>query len=606
MNVDVGTTISTMQSTANDILNDGLDYLNRLVDISHSSAPYISGGRPLSVSGAELNSNLDTGNLQDIINSIKELVSSFNIDVPDNINFSPLPTIGDFSPEDIDTFNENAPEFNENINTNISFPDMPHLDESPIPQAPQVNLPDIPTLKDINIPDMPTLDMLSLDVNIPDFNAILPDLHFDYSENEYSSNLYNKLEDAINTNLDGGTLLPEREMFDRSKERDLEVLHQTINETLDLWASRGFDLPNGLADQKVENLLKDWENKRMDLSRDIAIEEAKIRRENINNAINSGINLEKSRMQYYSEYYNRALEVSKYLVESGISIYNMKVIEYNTLIKAAQEKINLFDIKLKSNLQKLEMFKSQIEALNATSSLNDNLIKVYLSQIEAVKSKIDIYKSKIEALNMVSQNNANRILAYRTLIEGQVSKLNASLKKVDVYLAKVNAFRAKIDAYKAKAAAIENKNQLKKTALDIRMKEIDAAIQKNKFEIDKYMAKLEKDKTVADINKSKIIGLTEASKSYFSLENLKADIEKNKAFIDIKSKELLLEQQKSQALIDLETAKANITAMIENSKIAERAAESGGQIYAALASSALAGLNAAVSQVEKIIESEGQ
>jgi len=595
---------SGLEEKAQTILEEGLSFLNNLEEIA--SNPGNAWVNPKSIN-TDFNPDIsipdpNQGEIDSITNQIQDAISKLdNITLPQEPSLKEVDTNISIEPTQAPKADNIQEPREPNVNLNFSIPNEPQLQDISIPQEPNITIPDMPNIEDISLPDIPTLEPISIDIDLPEFVADIPSNVFQYSEKPYQSDLKDKLTQTISDNLDGGTLLPEQEMFDRAKERNQQVLNETINKAIDVWASRGFDLPNGMLEAEIDKILLDYQHSRLDLSRDIAIEQAKIRRENINNAIQEGTKLEQIEMQYATESLNRLLTSSKYFAEFAVQLYNLKVAHYNTMMDRAKTLLAIYSEKLKANLQRIEQYKSLLEGSRIKADIQNQRLRAYAYQIEAIKSHISLYQSKLDAVKTIAEVNVSKMQQYRALLDSYVAKLNAESKKIDVYLGKISAYKAKIDAYTSKVRAVESENRAKEAMANIAVKKGELAIQANKAKLDGYKYAAEVANIKANTIAESVRSLGISADAYAKLEKSKTDVAEAKGRLAIGFQEISLEAARQETLSALEAAKASVQAFVELQRIREKAAEGGSQIYAAMANAALSAINSAVSIAAKEI-----
>jgi hypothetical protein len=112
---------------------------------------------------------------------------------------------------------------------------------------------------------------------------------------DYSSAMLTALSNAITTRLAGGTGLStsvEAALWDRARERELVTAQAAIDELTFTSEALGFILPTGVLNDGIRRETRAYYDKVSSLSRDIAVEQAKLEQANVQKGLEVGIQYE--------------------------------------------------------------------------------------------------------------------------------------------------------------------------------------------------------------------------------------------------------------------------------------------------------------------------
>jgi len=595
--------IANSTDTAQQIVSDGLAFLNSLKDQSSFHLNDIFGGiyapeipQPEIIDA--IDTNIDNLNLD--ANIDRSLPKPPELEIPQtDYGAAPNYTIED--PE-VDT-SIDIPQLD------IAEPSTPTLSMPEAPIAPDIESPEMPTLDKVTLPDLPNIDT-SLDFPEPPPLLELEAPSWSYTPpSEYKSALMDILNNKLQNNIvNGGTGLPEdieQAIYDRQKERDEQQINETINQAMETWASRGFDLPPGMLMAEVDKILLDYQHSKLDRSRDIAINQAELEQKNMQFSIQAGIDLERLRVQIFMDLANIALNAAKSYADIGIAIYNAKVTQYRALVDSYRTQMEAVRQKLEAQVTKLEVYKGQLDGARLQEELNKDKLNVFNSQLEAVRNKIAIYNSKVETYKSFIQTELAKIDAFKGQIEAYVGKVNA-------YATKVSAISKKLEIGKLKVDIANTKASLKRTEMEAYRTKVEAEATKaqitneiNKAKLSSYeseaQVKLKEIESSLMINQSKI----DEFKAKTDLYKTKAQIQVEKSKLNVMQYEAQLEAYKNDYVLALEQAKYKLNSAIEAAKISVTAATAGGDIYSNMVAGALSAINAIASVSAQTISSLG-
>lgn len=372
------------------------------------------------------------------------------------------------------------------------FPSMDGLPDAPdepadpaypeMPTKPAYTLPVVPTLHDIVIPDFPSLSMPSFSATVPVDYSVVPNPVIENGSTAYNSELLDALKDKLLDRIEnGGTGLDpdiEQAMYDRDQERASLALAETTEKLADEWARRGFSLPDGALAEAITNVHVEYQNKRLDTSRDIAIKQAELEQKNISESLTQAIDIEGKTMDWAEKVARRVFEWSKAVADSSIEVCKTWITKYNAGIESYKAQAQVFADLIQAEMIKVQIYKERIAALALIAQVDELHIKAYTAQIDAIKTLFDAYRTEIEAVKAIVDLERAKIENYRSRVEAYAANVNATVQK---FTGEVEGYKAKISGYTAiqgiNVEAIKARNQAYGIEIEARVKALDASLQ---------------------------------------------------------------------------------------------------------------------------------
>lgn len=471
-----------------------------------------------------------------------------------------------------------APVFSE------TAPDAPGVNISYVDPGLNVQLPTAPELLSLNVVTFSGLNMPTIDPNaIPQLTLVAPSIR-EYTPGAlYTSNLLTDLRSYLdNIILNGGTGLNsdvENAMWDREREREARSRADALKE-LDRMEELGFMLPPGAYLDARIKITTESDATNRGSSREIAIKQAELAYQSIQNALARSVELESKSMDYSNAVEQRLFEATRYATEAGVQIYNAQVQAYAAYLDAYKTKVQIYTAQVQAQLALVDVYKAEIQAELAKAQINQTAVESYKAQVEAALSAVEIYKAQIAGI--------------QTKAEIEKIKIDMYGEQVRAYAAKVNAYTAGVEGYRATIQAEGVKEDIYKTQVDAysslvgaAAKEIDARIAAYRGSLDAWIAQWEGYKAQIAGEASKAQAISAVNQS--TTEEYKAEVQAVTSFNEVMTKQwqAVLDQNQRISDIALNAAKANAEMYVTTRSLAVDAAKVGAQVSAQVAASAL-------------------
>jgi hypothetical protein len=357
----------------------------------------------------------------------------------------------------------------------VSIPSPPNENMGVLPSAPGISGINVPAAPNIAFPPPPNLLSLSIRVfdgaTIPEFTQAAPgELSLteptvvDYTPGPmYASSLLTELRDSLEQRIaTGGTGLSadvEQAIWDRARERELRTLQDAIDD-LERMETMGYAFPPGVWVDARLKVRTEFGKTEAGLSRDIAIEQAKLELENIKDALGKAIAVESKLIDALNEVEQRVFERAKYITQANVEVYNARVRAYLGRVEAYKAQVQAYEARVRAEMIKVEVYKAEIEAEKAKADINKVLADVYRVQIDAALSAIEVYRARIEGVKAQAEVDRTRVMAYEAQVRAYAVGAEIFRARVEAYKAQIDAqrlnveiYRAQVEAYKARAEA---------------------------------------------------------------------------------------------------------------------------------------------------------
>jgi len=505
--------------------------------------------------------------------------------------------------EDPPPFDVTDPGFDIPLPPDVVFPDFstgaPAISDPTIPTPPAVNLPPVPNIVAPSIPSPPTYDLPDFSGTLPVTDLTPPEPMFVWHEAEYNSAIRQQIATKLLSDLiSGGSGLDadtEQAIYDRATARQELEHNQMYDEANNYFASRGWRLPPGvLAGRLLESAYR-INQIREDLNNDILIQQSKLAQENTHFIIDRAIQNEKNLMDYTNVYQQRAFEAAKYVVESALIIFQIKVDAYKAQLEIYKVQAQVFEARIRAEVAKAELYKAQIEGIKVSVDAQRLYIDAYKAQVESILAYIEIYKSEMEGARIRAEVDKIKIQSYGVLVEAYKARVLAATEKYKGYQAQIAGEEAKARMYAAQVDGYKSKVEAYKVKADVVVSEVEAQVELNKGRVDSFRAMIEKYKAQVDasIEQAKV----EVEIEKFDLSVYEADVRKYLGEVDVLTRVFVarVEEAKAKADVDVKEADIAVREAIAKYSLAESAAEAAAKVAAQIAASTLSMVSATAS-----------
>lgn len=483
---------------------------------------------------------------------------------------------------------------------NIESPSTPTINRVPIPEEPAYTFPVEPVITDLVVPDTPQLVIPEFDdtLEIIEENLCLPS-GFNWESSPYNSEIWETFLQKVLKGLnEGGTgLSPEVEqaIYNRAIYRQQLENDKAVSNAENYFAAKGFTLPPGAVASRVQEISIEILRANTDLNEKIAIGQAELAQKNEHFYIEMARQAEVILREFFSTQENRMLEAAKTTVLMGIEIFKSYVTKQSLKIEIYKTKLSVYIERVKATLAKVDIFKAEIEAVIAASNLQRTKVELYSAQVGALEVLGKFYNTRLQAVEIAQRIENTKIDLFKIEVEVYSAKLAAEKNKVDIFSALNDAERTKAMTYGEKVKARISELEAKKIELEVQVQNLNAIIQSNSAELDRYKSELTAYSIQVDSKAKEVGANVEAYKAEISAyiaENSSYD-----SYYSAKLKEAELALQEAKLNLDLQVAQ--ISAKNESyqaiKKLQLGATEGVMNVSSQLTASALTAVNASAS-----------
>jgi hypothetical protein len=469
--------------------------------------------------------------------------------------------------------------------------EAPPITDPDIPTKPPITLPPVPVLSVITIPSPPEYDLPDFEGTLPVTDLTAPEPMFVWNEAEYSSSIKDQLASKLLLDLiNGGSGLnadTEQAIYDRATARQELENNQMYDEALNFFSSRGWRIPPGALGGRLMEAVYKIAQVREDLNNDILIQQSKLAQENTHFIIASAIGQEKNLMDYTNQYQQRAFDAAKYVVESALLIFQIKVEAYKAELEVYKVQAMVFEARIRAEIAKAELYKAQIDGIRASVEIQKVMIDAYVAQVQAVLGLIELYKAEMEGARLQTEVDKTKIQSFGVLVEAYKTRVQAVTERYKAYQAQIAGEVAKAQMYSAQVDGYKSKVDAFKVGADVVIAEVTAQVELNRGKVDSFKAEIE-------AFKAKVGAAVAQANAEVEIEKLdvavfEAEISQYEAEVEALTKVFMgrIEEAKAKADLQIKEADLIIKEALAKFGLAEKAVEAASKVAAQLAASGL-------------------
>jgi len=483
--------------------------------------------------------------------------------------------------------------------------DAPIASVVTIPDAPVITLPTEPTLRDLTLPSVPTVTLPTFTATAPINTAVSPGNTFSYEYEDYTTQMPT-LVARIKEMLAGGTGLPAaiwNALWEKARGREDLTAAKAVAEATDEWAGRGFSLPAGVLDKTIQGIRQDNQDASNQLSRDIAIEQAKMEVENIRFAVSQGIAYEGQYINLHMQEMQLAYETAKYTVEAAISVYNAQISAYNAELQAYIAETQVHRTLIEAEMANIELYKAQLEGQKLIGDINQQDIDLYTARIGALLSEIEIYKGELDGVRTLVEVDKVQVDTFTARVGAFEAQVRANESEVKAYSERVAAEMAKSEIYSTEIEAFSSLVTAYKTGNEAQIAAKRLEIENNGFKLEKFRTKVAKYGAEVDAEAKRVaasVGIYDGQARVYAAD---LSAEQARVVADSRQYDLALETAKSQTDIELKEAQINIEQVLRTLNLELDKNKTILSVQAQLAAAAMSAVNMSASVSESAANS---
>lgn len=476
--------------------------------------------------------------------------------------------------------------------------DAPTVSDPTLPPEPTLTYPDVPVLEDILIPTVPVLDFPDVSVTVPEFFAPTPPAELVWQEPDYTSPIRTNLVNKILEWLLGGTGLPEwiwQRIWDKARTNEIETGLAAIQMADQDAASRGFSIPPGIRNKRVQEAEATVLKQSNTLNREVAIQRAQMEVENIRFAVQQGITMEGMFIDEFQRYAQRTLDAAIATVSAGVQIYNAHAAVYQIQVEAVRAQVEIANLQIQQELSKLEAYKAELDGKRIVAELNRLDVEIYTQQLQALLTQVQVYRAQLEGVNTLLEVDKTKLEAFKTEVEAAVAYVDARKAEFDAYKTEVEAEGVKADVYRTQVAAFAGVIDAIKAETDINVARQDAKLDQQRLKLARIQADVDRYRGEIDGEVAEIQAWTAGIKAQVAAYASQAGVQEANARIVVANAANAIENEKTRASIALQEAAILLSESRERTEMATQALVGVANTQAQVAGSALSAVNLSAS-----------
>jgi len=358
--------------------------------------------------------------------------------------------------------------------TNFSVPPAPVLTLPPdpgnapavvppvFPAAPILTDPVLPGFSQIVLPAAPNITIPTFSGVFPVFDGVAPDVAFNWNEPTFTETILDQTIAQIETFLAGGTGIKvniQDLMFNQAVEREDRIAVQAIQEVTDDYAARGFTLPPGLLQKRINAVRSDRDLKKQGISREILIKTMDVEIENLRFAVEQGNIAEGLYVQMFLASVERTFLAQRLSIEFSIQLYQILVDIFRAKQEEVRTRANVYEVEVRAALTQIEIFKAQVDAELAKVQVDLAKVELYKAQIEGLKTFVEKYEAEVRAESAKLEAQRIQVLAFGETVNAYATRVGAEKIRFDGYESRVRGELGKAQILESEARAYASEVQ---------------------------------------------------------------------------------------------------------------------------------------------------
>ena len=334
------------------------------------------------------------------------------------------------------------------------------------PTKPDISSISLGTLYSIVLPDLPSINFPSLDIEAPVY-SLTPPQQWNFNigdilitDDPLVQAIKNKLTSNIN---EGGTGLSadvEAAIWDRDLERNEQQLIDSTTKVTSMWAKKGFSLPDGDLAHSLSEIQKEYLNRKIDRSREIAIKQADLEQTNLFKSLEIATDLTGKLISMLIAYEDLVFRGQEATARFANEYIDLQIKTYMSMVEAYRATAQVHETMVRAEIAKVELYKAQIEAQKVVNEINELTIKAYAEQVQATLVYIERYKAEVQAM-------VGEVEAAKVIVEANKVQVDAWAKSADVEIA---IYNGGIEQFKAESQIKISTAELKTGQAETRLR----------------------------------------------------------------------------------------------------------------------------------------
>lgn len=610
--------ISRLNDKADDLLRNVDDALSALLSLSFSNTDL------------DPRFQFNDEDLQALLNQLGQLPNfDSNTDWLNGLTLSAGDAAFQFNPEVFQYLRQVLPDFD--LTPLGALPPMPEAPSDPgepdaiaapeRPTLPQYTAPNVdldvelpeyqdftsevafPTLRPITLPTPPTIDLSDVvfEGTRPVFGGTPPDIaDFQFENEAYSPILMDRIKATVLDMMDGKSGLPaavEEALFERAREREVELAEREVQQATEEWGARGYKRPPGRHDRQVDRIRREASNKVSQLNRDQFIEAWKIQLEQLRQALASAVAAEELWVRLHTANEDRRLQAARMRLDLALGVFNAFVQRFQAEASLFDIDARVFNQKFQAAQAKLQLYAEELRAKQIIGELNEQDVRMFAERVRALQTNADIYRARVEGVRALFETTRGKVDLFRAQLES--NNVLAGIYETDVraFGEQMRAQATRDERFKIKADIYGRNLEGWKTRVDALYQQQDNEVKIAGLRRDTFAANTERVRAFVDGEARRIAALSDKYQALAAEIGAKSEAERARYQLMLSIAQAQIERMRAAAEIMLKNGEINLQAGITAENLMLRSRETAATLLAQLAAgfTSAANVNATIS-----------
>ena len=462
----------------------------------------------------------------------------------------------------------------------VAYPPEPILEWLTLPDVPNITLPvfdTLLTLEDLPDPVVSDIDPGQLVYGSPLMDATREQLF--HSIVVQGTGINTEIEDAL---------------FNREHERAELARQEAQDNAASEWAEKGFSLPDGALAAALLNIETEYQNKRLDVSRDIMMKAWDLEQQNIHKSVEQAVIFENNLMNWTNEASKRTLEASKAAALAGIEVYKALVSRQQITIEAYKARVMVYEADIKKTMMVVDIYKTEVDAVKVATEINQVRADIYKTMVGIVELQVRVYQAELEARRISMEIEKARIDAFKAQVDAYIAEVNLATAQYVMYGEQCKAEKTKAEVYATEVDAYKTRVEAAKIEYSAEIERVNTLVELNKVYTQVYASQVELYKGKVAAESGRLDALVKEWGIHADIYKTNTAAYEAAARVDLGMISARIDQNKIEADIALKNADLYITSYVENNKLKIAAMDAMTRCASQLAASCMAGLSTSV------------
>lgn len=446
-----------------------------------------------------------------------------------------------------------------------------------------------PTLRPINLPPAPVIDTSDIVFEgvRPKFDATPPDPgDFTFAPAEYQAQILDETKAKILEIFAGGTGLPpavENALFERAREREVELGDREVEQARDDWGARGWKYPPGMLNAATQRARKQASDKISQLNREQFIESWRLQLDMLKTALASAMALEEVSVRVFTSAEELRLQAAKMKVDIALQVFNAFVSRFQAEAQLYAIDAQVFNQKFQAAMAKLQLYSEQLRAASLIGELNKQDVEIFAQRLGALQVNADIYRAKVEGFKALYDAINAKVAIFRAQLDSNNTLVSGYEADVRAFVGQVEAASQRDQRFKIRADIHATNTDAWRTMFDKLVAEQNTAFKAAELRRDTFAANTDRVRAFVEGEQGRINAIRDKYAALASEIGAKSDVEKARYTLMLSLAQAKIARYESAAQILLKNGEINIQSGLTAESLSLRAHETATNTAAQLA-----------------------